>query len=166
MLPFFEGDFQKCVVGQSDLIEEIKPWLTKWKWKGTAEEFLQAWFKAEHRIDERVVDAIKDLKKSGIRCSLATKQEKYRMQYMKKQMGFDDIFASADIGYKKPEKEYYEFILDEMNNKHNIYPQEIMFFDDAQENVDVAKKLGIDANFYKNFEQFQQTVFSEVRLLG
>jgi len=162
MLPFFKGDFQKCVVGQSDLMDEIEPWLTKWKWDGTAEEFLQYWFTAEHSVDEQVVEIIKELKENGIKCYLATNQEKYRAQYLEKQMGFgtlfDDMFLSSNIGHKKPERAYYEFILNEMKNKHNIEPQEIMFFDDAQENVDVAKELGIDSYFYKDFEEFQGVI--------
>jgi len=162
MLPFFKGEFQNCIIGKADLIELVKPWLLKWKWIGTVDEFLQFWFKAEHNIDERMVNIIKELRKKGIKCYLATNQEKYRTQYMNNHMGFeelfDHVFSSADIGYKKPEREFYKFILDEIKNEHRINPHEIMFFDDSQENVDEAKKLDIDAHFYKNFKDFESLV--------
>jgi putative hydrolase of the HAD superfamily len=78
MIPFFEGEFQNCIVGKTDLIELVKPWLPKWKWDGTVDEFLQFWFKAEHNVDERMVAVIRNLRKKGIKCYLATNQEKYR----------------------------------------------------------------------------------------
>lgn len=43
MLPFFKGEFQDCLVGKADLIESLKPWLPKWKWTGSVDEFLQYW---------------------------------------------------------------------------------------------------------------------------
>lgn len=167
MLPFFKGDFQKCIVGQADLIEIVKPWLSKWKWKGTAEEFLQFWFRAEHSVDEQVIEVIEKLRKREIKCYLTTNQEKHRAQYLKEQMGFDKffdgMFLSANIGYKKPDREFYEFILDDLKNKYEIRPQEVMFFDDDQKNIDEAKKFGIDAHFYKNFEKFKQVILTEVQ---
>jgi len=162
MLPFFKGEFQKCIVGKADLIELVKPWLPKWKWTGTVGEFLQFWFKAEDNIDERMISVIKQLRKKGIKCYLATNQEKYRTQYMKNHMGFeelfDHVFSSADIGYKKPEKEFYEFILNEIKNEHKVYPHEVMFFDDSKDHVESAKELDIDAHFYKNFEDFKELI--------
>lgn len=162
MLLFFNGEFQNCIVGKADLIELVKPWLPKWKWTGTVDELLQFWFKAEHNIDERMVNIIKKLREKGIKCYLATNQEKYRTQYMKNHMRFeelfDHVFSSADIGHKKPEGEFYEFILNKVKNEHNIYPHEIMFFDDSQDNVTEARKLDIDAHFYKNFEDFENLV--------
>lgn len=162
MFPFFKREFQSCIVGKTDLMEAVKPWLPKWKWKGTEKEFLQFWFKAEHNVDERVIKIVKKLRKKRIKCFLATNQEKYRTEYMKSDMRFeklfDHVFSSSDIGHKKPEKEFYEFILNELKNGCEIYPHEIMFFDDSQENVDEAKKLNIESHFYKSFEEFESIV--------
>ena len=47
--PFFKGEFKECIVGRADLVKIIQPWLQKWKWKGSAEEFLEFWFKAALR---------------------------------------------------------------------------------------------------------------------
>jgi len=162
MLPFFKGVFQDCLVGKADLKEVVLPYLKKWKWHGTIDEFLQFWFKAEHHIDEKIIKLIKVLREKNIKCYLVANQEKYRAEYIKNKMGFKDvfdrIFLSVDIGHKKPEKEFYEFILNEIKNEHKIYPHEIMFFDDSLEHVNKAKKLDIDAYFYKNFEEFKNLV--------
>jgi len=74
------------------LIELVTPWFSKWKWDGTVEEFLQFWFKAEHNVDEKIISIIQQLRKKGIRCYLATNQEKYRTQYMKDKMRFEELF--------------------------------------------------------------------------
>ncbi len=167
MLPFFEGDFQKCIVGKADLKEIIKSWLPKWKWKGSIEEFLQLWFKSENKIDERIVKLITILRKKGIKCCLATNQEKYRTDYLKTHMGFknlfDHIFSSADIGHKKPKKEFFEFILNEMKNKYNICALEIMYFDNSQRHINSAKKLGIKTHLYKNFKESEPIIKSIIK---
>ena len=156
MLPFFNGEFQKCLVGKADLKELVEPWLSKWKWDGTVEEFLEFWFKAEHKIDEEVAEIIEKLKKKGVKCFLATNQEKYRTKYMKKDMGFeglfDYVFSSAEIGFKKPQKEFYEKVLKELKKKYGIETDEIIFFDDSQGHINEAKKLGIDGRLYKGVE--------------
>lgn len=162
MLPFFTGVFQDCLIGKADLKTVLKEWLLKRRWGGTVDEFLQFWFEAEHHIDERIIKVVKQLRRQGIKCYLATNQEKYRVQYMKQKMGFaetfDKIFASSDIGYKKPNKEFYKFILNSLKNEHNIQPEETMFFDDDQKNIDEAKVLGIEGYFYKNFDEFNKVI--------
>lgn len=75
MLPFFQGAFQKCLIGEADLLEEVKPWLTTWNWTGTAEDFLQFWFEAEHNVDNELIESIQKLRESGIYCFLATNSE-------------------------------------------------------------------------------------------
>ncbi|MFA7209064.1 MAG: HAD family hydrolase [Parcubacteria group bacterium] len=162
MLPFFKGKFQDCLVGKADLKEELKPFLSGWKWAGTVEEFLGYWFKVEHHIDERVVREIERLKSMGIRCYLGTKQEKYRTEYMRNRMGFEEIFdhiySSAEVGYKKPDKKFFEFISADIKNKDNIDPEEIMFWDDEKSNVAVSKELGWQGYFYGNYDDFNKIV--------
>ncbi len=159
MLPFFKGEFQDCLTRKADLAEIVKPWLAKWKWDGSVEEFLQFWFRSEHKVDERVVATIEDLRSRGIKCYLATNQEKYRTKYMKEQMGFeqlfDKVYSSAEIGHRKPTPEFFEFILAEIKSQHGIEPEEVMFFDDSAENIAAAKSLNIDAHLYKSFEEFE-----------
>lgn len=51
---------------------------------------------------------------------------------------FDKMFLSYQIGYTKPEKESFEIVLKETG----INPEETLFLDDGQSNLDVAEKLG------------------------
>ncbi len=162
LLPFFKGKFQECLVGKADLKEELEPLLEEWKWQGTVDELLGYWFKAEHYIDDRVIDEVKRLRAKGIKCYLGTKQEKYRMEYIKKDMGleefFDGTFSSDHVGYKKPDKRFYEFVSRELEKTENIKPESIMFWDDKKENVDSANEFGWKAYLFTSFGEFQKNI--------
>ena len=145
---FFKTDFQECLVGKADLKITIKPWLKKWNWSKSVDEFLDYWFKAEHNINFDLIEIIRELREDKIKCVLATNQEKYRLEYMKKEMDFettfDKIYSSNLIGFKKPNIQYFSYILNDLNEN----PSNIIFYDDRQENIESAKLLGINANLY------------------
>lgn len=168
LIPFFKGNFKRCIIGKGDLKELIRPWLIKWKWLGTVEEFLQFWFKAEHQIDERIVSVINQLKLNGKKCYLVTNQEKYRVEYIKNDMGFDKlfnrIFSSSEIGYKKPEKEFYKAVLDEIGKKDRISSDELLFFDDSEINILSAREKGINSHVYKDFLDFEKIIESHIKI--
>ena len=52
---------------------------------------------------------------------------------------FEKLFISSEIGLRKPEAKAFEFILDDISVK----PHELLFFDDSVENIEGAKRLGI-----------------------
>ena len=164
IIPFFKEDFPNCIIGKADLMESLENWLPKWKWTGTVAEFLELWFSSENNVDKRMLSMIEELRKNGIKCFLATNQEKYRTDYIRNTMNFDElfdnIFSSSDIGYKKPEIEFYEFILKELEINYAIHSNEIMFFDDSPENIATALEVNIDAHLYKDFKDFRQLITS------
>jgi putative hydrolase of the HAD superfamily len=154
---FFQTDFQACLVGKSDLKIVIKPWLKKWNWAKSVDEFLDYWFQAEHNINFDLIENIRELREKKIKCVLATNQEKYRLEYMKKEMDFeaifDEIYSSNLIGFKKPAPQYYRYILNDLN----VNPSYITFYDDRQENIESAKLLGINSILYnKNLKLPEQ----------
>jgi FMN phosphatase YigB (HAD superfamily) len=107
---FFKNDFQECLVGKSDLKIALKPWLKKWKWTKSVDEFIDYWFTSENNLNLELIRTIIELRKNKVICILATNQEKYRLEYMRKEMGFekifDKIYSSSIIGYKKPEIQF------------------------------------------------------------
>lgn len=52
---------------------------------------------------------------------------------------FDVFYLSHEIGYRKPNANIYEFVL----NENNLNANECIFIDDTKENTDAAEKLGI-----------------------
>lgn len=162
IMPFFKGEFQKCVVGTEDLKEAIQPYLKDWNWNGTSEDFLKYWFESEQEIDERVLELINNLKSKGIKCYLATNQEKYRTEYLRKNLGFENIFdgiySSCEMGYKKPEKEFFEYINDDLEKKEGISSEEIMFWDNDEANVAATKGIGWERHLYDSFDNFEKII--------
>lgn len=156
MLPFFEGVFSDCLVGKADLKKELLPYLKKWKWKKSVEDFINFWHTSEHFINHELVEYVQNLRKRGIKCYLATNQEKYRTEYMINEMGFagvfDDIFSSAYIGYKKPNHNFFQYVMEKINVRKN----EVVFWDDTQGHVDSAKIFGISAEFYMDIDDFKK----------
>lgn len=51
----------------------------------------------------------------------------------------DCLYISADINLVKPNRNFFEYILQDLS----IKPDELLFFDDNSENVDSALELGI-----------------------
>ncbi len=60
---------------------------------------------------------------------------------------FKEVFFSSDIGKRKPEMEIYEYTI----KKIGIDPDDCVFIDDRQVNLDPAKKLGMKTVLYVNF---------------
>lgn len=116
------------------------------------------WFKFGDKIDTRIIDVISKLKQHGIVCYLVTNQEKYRTEYIKTKIGmnnvFQYIFSSSEIGYTKPERKFYQFVLNSLEEKYSITVNEVLFFDDSVKNVQGAKELGIDSYLYTSFDEF------------
>lgn len=65
---------------------------------------------------------------------------------------FDFLVLSGEVGFSKPSKEIFEIAIDKSETCSN----EIYFFDDSLQNVEAAKKLGINAFLYQNWNEFSK----------
>lgn len=159
ILPFFKKEMEDCRIGKADLREELKKYIEIWGWKKSIQELLEYWFESEDYPDERVLDCIKDLQSAGIKCYLATNNEKYRADYITYEMGFgkifDKVFASAYMGCKKGDRGFWKKVFKELNK---FKKSEIMVWDDRQKNIDSAKDFGFSASLYNDFESFEKKV--------
>lgn len=148
VLPFFKTDMRQAFTGKADLKEAVEKYLTAWKWSGTSDEFLTYWFSQESPRDEEVLAYIDTLRTRGIRCYLATDREQYWAKYLVESIDlrthFDGFMFSYDIGHEKHEPEFFAEVL----RRLGLRPDEVMYWDDDQTNVDVARSLGIEARFY------------------
>jgi putative hydrolase of the HAD superfamily len=157
--PFFQKEFKLCSVGKADLKEEIKKYLADWNWQESVNEILAFWFDGEGVIDERIIKTVNDLREKGIKCYLVSDQEKYRAEFLLNELGlgkfFDGHFISCQVGFSKSDDKFFQNVI---GNISPIVPQEIMFWDDDKKNIEPAKKLGIDARFYQNFDEFKKEI--------
>ncbi|MDQ6660920.1 MAG: HAD-IA family hydrolase [Chloroflexota bacterium] len=155
--PFFSERFPECLRGNADLKQELESYLQQWGWQKSVEEFLNYWFTTEHAIDEPLVNAVQQLRQQGIQCYLATNQEKYRTEYILEQMGFaqkfDGMFSSAYVGHMKPDAAFFEHIVLTLDD---VQTQEILFWDDSPQNVATAREVGLHAEIYRTFADFEK----------
>lgn len=92
-------------------------------------------------VDKDIFTKLKE-KYNNIIFIVATNHVSYIRSYIEKTFkDIDDVVASAEIGKIKPNRDFYEYIL----NKFSINPDELLFFDDSSYNVEGALKLGIKA---------------------
>ena len=64
---------------------------------------------------------------------------------------FHNIFKSFEIGHRKPDKESFLYVL----KKIGATPDECVFVDDFQKNVDAANELGLKGILYTNLNQLK-----------
>lgn len=152
---FFKSKFRECQIGKADLKAELEPLLSKWGWAEGADAYLRYWFSNDTETNPEVLKVVEDFRAKGVGCYLATDQEKYRARYIREELDlknkFDGEFFSCDIGFSKSEPEFFAAVLEKLQ-----FPAaDVMYFDDDEENVKVAKSLGIDAYFYTGLKDFE-----------
>lgn len=155
MKPFYSGIFLEAIMGRADLKEILQPYLKDWKWEKSVDEFLQEWFLFEHKINKPLIADVKKLREQGIRCYIATNQEKYRTNYITKEMGFgeifDGVFSSADVGSMKQNSKFFHYILDKLAP---VKAEEMLFWDDEMSKLEAAQSVGIQVEQYFSYEDF------------
>lgn len=76
---------------------------------------------------------------------LASNQQSHRAHYMRHQLNYNDrfhhLFLSCDLGFCKPDKEYFLAIVRHLR----MEPETLLFIDDHQSNVDAARASGLQA---------------------
>lgn len=86
--------------------------------------------------------------------SNAAHQAYWMREYESTLSAFRRIFVSSDLGRRKPEPEAFMAVADAMA----IPLPKILFFDDLWENVDAARKLGMQAVHVKSFADVEQAI--------
>lgn len=157
---FFAKNARDAARGTTDYKALIEANPDVWQWDGTTEELLDKWFSYENHPVKELFALIADLKKREIPVYLATDQDRYRGKYlldiMFKDM-FDGAFISSSIGHVKVEPEFFVKVLADLTQTDTeLKPSEVAFFDDSQQNIDVARVQGIDAYLYESPEHVKK----------
>lgn len=156
--PFFTTDFPACLVGRADLKTALLPYLVTWGWKKPVEDLLEYWFAFESTLDQELLAEVRKLRAAGNQCYLATNNEKYRTEYIKQQLGlakeFDGVFSSAYLGCTKSEPRFWSQVITALG----LPASDMTLWDDDADNVAKAKQAGLQAFFYSNYPDFQQTI--------
>ena len=156
IMPFFKNEYGLCAIGQADLKQVLPPYFKRWGWTKSTEDFMDYWFQGEKDLDQQVLGVVDKLRTAGLLTGLATDNERYRAQFLldvlKVGEHFDKTYVSAHIGHKKPNPEFFSFVLEDLQ----LPPSKILYWDDDIKNVTGAQTLGIQAKHYQDFPSFQQ----------
>lgn len=152
---FFANDYRDCAIGRASLRESIAKYAHQWEWPGQVDELITYWFDCQSTIDCRLLDSIESARSVGMRCYAASDQEVMRANYVKTLFDVDRVFADSFFSYKlgatKAEAAFFEHVLDSLR----CQPGEVFFWDDNPANVTVAKNVGLNAELYTTYEDFQ-----------
>ena len=100
---------------------------------------------------------VKALQDQGYQTAMLSDITQYQAAIVRK-MGYYDLFQpvllSYAIGVKKPSPEAFKILLNELQ----LPASRVLFIDDRIENVEAARKLGIDAIQFLSPEQLQEEI--------
>ena len=124
--------------------EKIERHIKECKCNVDEKEYFEAYKNAKTGYYQDTVDIIKELKKDGNRVYLLSNLAEIDYKIFKEQFDmslFDGLFLSYEMHKVKPEKEIFEEVI----NKLGKNPNDIIFLDDREKNVKMARECGIDA---------------------
>jgi len=112
------------------------------------------------KLDNNLAGIIKKLKEKGFKIVLLSNanasvfERKIYTTYPEFKSLFDNIIISSNIKMIKPDPEIYLHALDKIGSK----PEESLFIDDSQTNVDGAIKVGIQGFLYTDSSSFTKYI--------
>ena len=119
----------------------------------TGTEVRSEWIEAS-KIDKGLIAYIKHLKlnyKIAICSNTAPKIFREILQTNKIEDLFDVVVSSSEVRMVKPNPDIYLHTLKELG----VEPEEIVFIDDREANLEGARAVGIKSLLYKNLEQLK-----------
>lgn len=105
--------------------------------------------------NEPMIQLMRELRARGYRMALLTNNVREWEPLWRRMLPVDEIFEvvvdSAFVGMRKPEPEIYELTLERLGG--GIGPQECLFVDDSDVNVEAARALGMTAIHFRANQQ-------------
>jgi len=148
VVEFFKGPFLLCQKGEADLKEELEPYLKKWDWDKGVDAFLKYWFDSDLVFNEGIQSTLSRFREKGIKCYLASNNEKYRAKEICRMLDevglLDGAYFSADLKVRKEDSKFFEYVLTNIG----VEAKDAYFVDNDQKNVDAALHLGVNASLY------------------
>lgn len=154
---FFSRVYPRCLVGGSDLKAMLKKQLIVFGWGGTVGELMKLWFDTEYqKKDGKLLELVRRIRKSGLPCYISSDQEKYRSKYLLGKIGanFDGHYFSWEMGALKNNRGYWHAVM----KKSQVLPEQIIFVDNNEENIRVARSMGIHAILYTDIGTLRHTL--------
>ena len=145
---------------QKDFDEFIRQFLSEFKITITQEEMKQYFMGVVGAPKDGFFEIFSGLKEKGYILSVLSNTNPAHVNFLTEKYDlfrlFDHKFFSHEIGYLKPQKEAYEYVVTSLKAK----PSDIFFFDDANVNVKAAVSVGINAFQVTSPQEIYSTIFN------
>jgi len=162
---FYHGeDSRKCSEGKADAEKNIRPYLEKFGWKGSAKDYFERQFAFEKGyLDKDLISLVATFQRRGMKCCLSTDQMANRAEYLLDEMNFRNIFdkhyISCYIGFRKCHENFWNHVMADLEKEFpELDPDDVAYFDDNRNNIDVALRFGIRAFLYKDIGRLKKDV--------
>jgi len=142
---FFSKSWDEVLHGQRSIEECLSEALARIGTTVDVESVLSCWFDADYVPIQETFDLARRASQAECRVVLATNQEHRRAEYLRRRIGaavtLDHIFYSADIGYPKHDRRFFEAASQRLGLTADQLPS-VVFVDDGAKNVEVARSFG------------------------
>jgi putative hydrolase of the HAD superfamily len=105
------------------------------------------------RFDPRPFEWITELRQAGVRTGILSNLPRPLGERLRALPGFldpfDQVTFSYELGFIKPEREIYEHALRGLG----VTPEEALFIDDREENIEGARAVGLHTVLYTTWEE-------------
>ena len=135
------GDFRKGILTEDSFWEKMASEFGK----PVPENKYELWradFRKKLEIFDDMLDFVRYLKSKGLKVGVISNNITPYVEIINERDGFKDfdiVINSCEVGFSKPEEGIFKLALDKLN----LPPQEVLFVDDRQENIDTAKRMGM-----------------------
>ena len=114
------------------------------------EDFFEFWFEGES-LNEELLQSVKELKGRGVKIMVLSnnfpeRTINYRQRFPELFETVDEQYFSWETGNIKPNPEAFTQIL----QTHDFLPDEYLYFDDSDDNLAAAARLGIVVHKYQD----------------
>jgi len=134
-----------------------KPALDEWNVNLSESEFWDYWFKSEIQ-SEKMINFSKHLREKGIKVFILSNNFKERAEYYGHypwvHEAVDKVYFSWQTGFVKPDVKAWELVLSE----NNLKPEDCIYFDDQQKNLDASESVGIKSYMFTNEAELENII--------
>ena len=160
------GDLEKGVITPEEFRTEISRLVGR---ELSHDECRYAWHGYVEAVPQRNLQMLLKLRQLGYKVCLLSNTNPYMMQWAMSnefdgnghsiEYYFDHLYLSYQCKQMKPSPEIFRMMLEGQQST----PEETLFIDDGQKNIEAAKALGIQTLFPKNNEDWTKPL---AKLLG
>lgn len=117
-----------------------------------------------YTIIAEVIDLVKALKALGYKLAILSNTIKIHADINKKAglyKEFPLLILSYEVGLRKPDPQIFKLALEKLETE----PEETIYIDDKEENVEAARNMGINSILFQNSKQLKQSL-ADFNVLG